>query len=517
MLRVLAAATALFVAGCHYDLNDPGTEPLAAQFHFPAGIAIDPIRPYLYVTNANADLKYGGGTLQVVNLERFDCAVARMRGAATTGICANPCWTADTGLCTFDPNDPNMIDCDATPFVVGSATVKIGNFAGDIQVLSDGLGVDRRRLFVAVRGDPSITWVDVDLDDPDAAACAGGVTMSCFDNPAAKHAQAGMPGCDRSRLIQDFVQPVNCIGTGPAVGVTCPTASTTLPPEPFALVLDPPGDQPPGLLSDGVTHYRRLVTSHLSGGQVTVIDARGPPKIESISGQFFSPDQLQRHGAFGLAPMPFGGPRGLWYLTSNNQPTIAGFRIADVEVVTAAFSFSLGGVYQSGADGRDIVFDPDGSRAFLAENNPPSVAVIDTQPSPTSAGVPANKLVDVIDVCQQPSRIKVVKEVGPGAPGEAPLVQTRVYVVCFLANQVMVVDPDRPLVLDTILVGRGPNDIVVPSPGAFPTRRAYVTNFGDGSISLIDLEPNDPTATPPHTTHNRVVARIGLPQLPTTQ
>src|SRR5438105_1708097 len=108
MQRLFAAALVLG-AGCHYDLNDPGTEPLAQQFYFPSGIALDPVRPFLYVANANADLRYGGGTLQVVDLERFDCAHNRMRGRPGVGRCADPALASDTGLCTYDPNDANVV------------------------------------------------------------------------------------------------------------------------------------------------------------------------------------------------------------------------------------------------------------------------------------------------------------------------------------------------------------------------------------------------------------------------
>jgi YVTN family beta-propeller protein len=98
-----------------------------------------------------------------------------------------------------------------------------------------------------------------------------------------------------------------------------------------------------------------------------------------------------------------------------------------------------------------------------------------------------------------------------------PRLQTNVYVVCFLSNQVQVVDPDAPGVLDTVLVGRGPNDVAFnfgdsddpQAPPAPPARRAFVSHFAEMSVGLIDLDPGSPTL-------DRMVARIGKPVPPPT-
>ncbi len=91
-----------------------------------------------------------------------------------------------------------------------------------------------------------------------------------------------------------------------------------------------------------------------------------------------------------------------------------------------------------------------------------------------------------------------------GAPGTPSRVGTQLWVVCFLSNQVMAVNPDSREVEATILVGRGPNDI------AFDASHAYVTNFSESTISVIDLEPGSPT-------QYRQVAKLGFPAAPPTQ
>jgi DNA-binding beta-propeller fold protein YncE len=123
--------------------------------------------------------------------------------------------------------------------------------------------------------------------------------------------------------------------------------------------------------------------------------------------------------------------------------------------------------------------------------------------------MPANQVVDIVDVCQTPSHMGLRRFVTPGPAGAGPRTRRELFVVCFLSNQVMVVDPDVPVVTQSILVGGGPNDIAFNfgNDDAEPPplhRRAYVTNFSDSSISVIDLDPGSPTEL-------RAIGRLGIP------
>jgi hypothetical protein len=300
------------------------------------------------------------------------------------------------------------------------------------------------------------------------------------------------------------VQAYACVGKP-----NCLMTQNNLPPEPFGMGLDE------GTLADG-TAYARLLVSHQDGGQVSLIDVRSSPQLIDVSSPFFTPVMqtagMSRNGAFGLAVQHPGSSSSSWYLTSNLQPVISTFRVADLGVVVPSVSFSIGGSFAMGNDVRDVVFDEDGRRAFLTENNPPSLVVLDTGPGMTAAdpGVAANQLVDIVDVCQTPSHVKALPVDVPGAPGQPPRHTSRLYVVCFLSNQVMVVDPDLPAVLDTILVGRGPNDLafnITPDHPHPAHPYAFVTNFSESTIGVIDLDPNSPT-------WDRMVARIGIPVPP---
>jgi hypothetical protein len=288
---------------------------------------------------------------------------------------------------------------------------------------------------------------------------------------------------------------------------TYPPGVALFPTEPFGLQLDQ------GQRADG-TSYNRLLVSHLQSGQVSIIDADatdGAHSVKYVSSAFFPEDPQHRHGAFALAPQhPGKGADTLWYMTSNIQPLIATFRVADVDVVVGSAPIQVASYFVNGGDLRDIVFQPDGNRMFITENAPPSVLVFDTSatPTPIMPGSPRAVLRDVVNTCSQPSHLAMAPITLAGADGAPSRTVWRLYAMCFLSNQLMVIDPDRPGVDDTILVGRGPNDIAFSPPGA-KHPRGYVTNFSEETIGVIDLEPGSPT-------EHRMIGRIGWPVPPKT-
>ena len=524
-------ATALLVAaslaGCHWHIDDPGTDPSPVKLDFPAGVAVDPLGRYLYVSNGNADLRFGGGTLMMVDLARFECALDRVAGLAPDPACTIFPSASDVAVvrddkgmptagCVADPLDPQVIDCIEDPFVLPNATVRVGNFAGTMRVRKVTGG---RTLYLAVRGDPSVTYVDVALDrpraspsDPDPNGLPG--VLDCFDHPAELLARTGYdpatnvtkvpPRCDKSHLIQTYTCPGR---------FGCTEGDNDIPPEPFNMIVDE------GARADG-SPYARLLVGHLSAGAVTLVNLLGAPVVADVSPPFFVADQGGRRGAFGIARRD-GAPAPLYYLTSNLSPAISTFSVTDSPaggLVVPGPVFGISGAFSSGADGRELLFEPGGQRAFLTQNAPPSVAVLDTRDDqPDSRGLPANKIVDLIPICQGPSHMALRQAAEAGPAGVPARLRTRLYVTCFTSNQIMVVDPDRADVEDTVLVGRGPSELAfnfsgpeTPLAERLPPprrRRGFVTHYSESSIGVIDLEPGSPT-------ENRLVARIGVPQPP---
>ncbi|MCU1277839.1 MAG: hypothetical protein JWM53_1385 [bacterium] len=537
-MRNCLFALAALVAGCHWALNDKGTDPQTAQLYFPSGIAMDPAGHYVYVSNGNADLRYGGGTVMMIDMLSFECTIAEFRRFSPADlkfdpttplpdICLRPdhqpaYWDdlATRAKCAHDTLDPNIIDCDESAFIVQNSTVRIGNFAGAIRLLHDdpdpttGLDTGHRTLFVAVRGDPSITEIQVylpanpdDINKPGILQCVGDPGSLAKrpeyhpdpSNPGSYVTSAPAP-CEASSLIQDYI----CQGEPSCVVGTDQNGKTQLPTEPFGMQID--------------QSRKLLLVSHLATGQVSVIGAAASVlpvnALLSESAPFFPPDTTGRHGAFSLAQQHPDDPHSLWYLTSNVNPLVATFRVGDSNLVIPQATFGVNSSFALGNDVRDIHFDSDGNRAFVTDANPPTLLVVDTRTDTTNGNVPRNIVTDIVDVCQTPAHSGVRRFAVAGAPGTPAMRKSKVIVVCFLASQLMIVDPDRPGVDDTIFSGlSGPNDIAfnftdddaadkITRVGV--PRHAYVTNYSESTVAVVDLEPGSPT-------ENRVLARLGYP------
>ena len=484
--------------------------------------------------------------------------------------------------CASDLNDAAVIECDETPFIVDA--VRIGNFGGQIRVqtfdvpgsscaadatpvtLPDGRTACRspsRRLWLTVRGDPSVTYVPTLLDQQDPRT----VKLQC-QSPDPAHPSAPVACSNERILIRDFHDP-NAPGVNCASGtMKDPSTCVQLPSEPFGLSLDQgffgASQSGAGAGAAAAKPYARLVLSHLANGEITLIDAavatpqstaaHPPPDdqrvVLDVRSGFFGADSAGRHGAFAVSPRVPGDPHSLWYVTSRVNPIVAMFRITDDSppdsdphvypyiVPAGGFSVGTSAVYAAGDDVRDFVFDDcafspnqpanPGCRAFFIDNSPPTVFTVDTRIDygQVPAGVPRNKVTDIVDVCQGPSHLRMQHFTDPATGGAI----TRLYVVCYANNQIAVIDPDLSRVLDIIQIGRGPNDVafnfgpgilgsdgrqarpcgVGATGGGCVAPRAYVTTYLDMNITVLDLQPGSPT-------ENRVIGRIGATQPPAVQ
>ena len=529
-LRLLATlALAAGIGACHVHIDDPGTDPRPATLDYPAGIAMDPGGRFVYVSNGNADLRYGGGTLMMLDTHRVECAIDAFRGLPPDPSCAAFPTASDIAVtrdednlpitgCVADPIDPQIVDCVEKPFALANSTIRVGNFAGTMRIRHSGdpATSTNRTIYLAVRGDPSITYLDVDLAKITATPDANGSidrpgVINCVDDPSELTKRDGYdpatnlttvpPLCDKSHLIQTYT----CTDR-----FGCAQGDNDIPSEPFNMFVDE-GTRPNG------TSWARLLVAHLAVGEISLINLLGTPVVADVSPPFYVANQSGRRGVFGIARRD-DPVQPIYYLTSNLTAAISTFHVTDDAaggIVVPGAVFSIGAAFSSGADGRELVFEPGGQRAFMTQNAPPSVAVLDTRINqPEGRGLPSNKVVDTIQVCQGPSHLAMRQAKYAGPAGTEPLLQTSLYVICFTSNQIMIVDPDRPGVNETILVGRGPNELVfnfsgeeTPAAQRMPAprrRRAYLTNYSESTIAVLDLEPGS-------STENRMIARIGLP------
>ena len=458
--------------------------------------------------------------------------------------------------------DPSIIECDECPYIVSA--VRIGNFPGEIAVqprptpvpsfpvvertlqcpatipnctqsqmvsvpvcppgsipVQDGTLTCQptsnpgfnRRLWTAVRGDPSITYIHA-IKTPRTSTAPSTITFNCGGD--SRNQDGPLGNCDTQRIAQRDLH-----GEMRNAPVTDPDPLRTLAPEPFGIALNQcdVGLAAVPECAAGQAPFAHLGITHLSSGEVSLIDANAfsPSSIRGLTepservvldvvGPIVSVSSGPA-GAFAIAPRVGGNRDSYWYVTSRASPTIASFLVNRANTVNLTFGFSVSaGPFATGDDVRGVAFQEGGNRAFFLDNRPPAVFVVDTRIEPQT-GLPRNQVIDIIPVCLGASHLETRTFVDQGRT------VTRIYVACFTAGQFMVLDPDLGAVIAVTNIGQGPFDLAfnfgpgMPEPAL---RRAYVSNYVDTTISVVDLQPGSPT-------ENRVIATIGIPTPPVTQ
>jgi hypothetical protein len=499
-MRPLLSLCALLLCACTprtppapacrpWEESARSTEPPTHCLFFPSGLAIDPTGDLLYVTNSNGDLSFAGGTLVAVDAERHERAVAAYRRDGHAGCGDRLGWEVsideverrETGrqatdpardrcYCREDVLDTSIINCDGDRFVLRGQTVKTGNFSGSVRLVEAG---DReRRLYLPVRGDPSLTYVRVQRGADRMLDCGGG-----------RGERDHISLCDDSHRVQ---RSPDTVLADPADPESERVPRLTLPPEPFGVAVD----RGPG--------YEHAVVSHFSGDELSAFDVgAGRPVLTDVRSGLFRTGTIQR-GIIAAVPRRPGDPSEPWYAVSRLTGQIALFtlqgpgdtpppRLGPVE------SFSITAVFAgTGQDVRDLAFDVDGDRAFVLVHRPPTLLVLDTSRDPVTRRL-RNQPIGTVDLPAGPARMVVRREeVRPG------IFATRLYITCYDAWQVAVVDPDTRRLEQVLQVGRGPVSLAI-GGAAGQRRRAYVTTYLDNSISVIDLQLG------------RVVSRSGAP------
>ncbi|MBI5499429.1 MAG: hypothetical protein HY907_04245 [Deltaproteobacteria bacterium] len=438
-----ASAAAAALAGC---FGSGGIDPPGHRFFYPTGLALSPGGRYLLVANSNFDLRYNSGTVDVIDLAVVDAEIE-----SCLGRCRGPRDEAQF-FAGYDPAAPTLDERNES---AGRHTVIIGSQVTDLAIAPDG-----RRAYAAVRGNASLTWFDLDED-----AASGARVLSCFGDPS-----PGLRRCDGGHEV---------IRNG----------DLWLPTEPYALLVD----------RDWV------FTGHVDSGDVAVFDVRegGDPSLVRVLDVF-------PEGVNGFARQPRlddpGTPRDesqdpAWYwLVSRYSTRLYPFLMSmesrqagEGPAVSTGPSIAVDS-NDPGTDSRSLAFSPDGTRAFVANREPPSVVVLDT--TLREDGSVDGSTLATLDLGGGPSRLVML----PLADGEYV-----VLVVCFDAEEVFVIDPDLLAVVDVFRTGMGPHAIV-PDPAR---GRAYLGNFGESTVWVLDFTPGGADFA-------RTVLEIGTPEPPTS-
>ncbi|MBI5161899.1 MAG: hypothetical protein HY996_10880 [Micrococcales bacterium] len=411
----IAAAT--LATGC--DIENEGLEPPADELIFPVGLAMDPGGRYLYVANANFDLRYNGGTVVTVDLEAVD--ESQSQGA--------------------------VLDTRDRSIVLPGSSVRLGTFASDLALSPDGA-----RLFVPVRGDNSVTWIEIDD--------GGGRRLRCWD---------GVEGGETPRCAGDHV-----IGSGTN------DLGLRLPSEPY------------GIAFAGDRDY--AIVTHADDGDVSLIaDVSGRPELVDVQGDLpAAASGIAVHPLTGRVYVAHRGASVLSTLDVYDGSSIDAIAAEDRPAIVPRTSVPID-VISTGSDSRALVFHPDGHEAYVTNRSPRSVLKLDTALG--DSGVPVNEWRDAIPLGQGPSRIVVHEEPGTG--------RLLVYVVCFDDGVVYAIDAAAGRVDGILWTGAGPHAIAFDD-----TRRwIFVASFVTSTIAVFDDDPS-------RETYRERLFTIGTPKQP---
>jgi YVTN family beta-propeller protein len=487
LYRFAAVLAAVVGGGCNFGQS--GIAPPANRIFLPAGIVTDRDEDFLYVVNSNSDLRFNAGTLAAVDLSRARAALAQA-AANPPAICAKTRFSRTEPVpddyCCRDLVDSNVLNCNEPQFIQADATVALGSFGSAVTLQRFERGPEVvRRLFVAVRAEPSITFADVTVS-------GGAVSIRCTGPRQGGSPQLGGAYCDDNWRLR---RPS---------GVT--PGALVLPEEPHVLALD----DSLGILSIG--HLTVTANSQVQGGGVSTVDVCNPqidsPRFAGLARTTFLPASLSQAVA-ALSDGDPANPDTRLYATARYSAAISGLVLRDSSqkacapagedrdlTMVPAESFYSSAFLPHGADIRGILFSADGSKAFVLHRNdadaianPPALAVLDR--TRLADGTVSNTPLTVLEVCGGPTSMQM-HDAGRGA---------RIYVTCYDDGQIYVVDPSILVVTAIIDAGAGPTSLVFShlDPGF-----AYVASFANSHLSVLDLNPGSPT-------ENHVILRIGLP------
>jgi hypothetical protein len=525
-VALVALASATVSGGC-YSTGD-GPEPAASALYFPVGLAVSPGGGALYVVNSDFDLQFNGGTIQVYDLPRLRQVLKPIwspSGRPSVDDCGA---LGPNRLEVVQPGRCGPLDLSAPPDGLGSmvkGAVKIGAFATDLlfacQPGAAGGDVDCRgadadprgaRLFIPVRGEPSLTFVDVDDDR------AGGTQQFQLDC-----GQSGLLG----RCAETHRSGVNANDN---------VRGNTLPAEPFGIAINDDADA--------------IVLTHQSGfGYASLFTAPSgsnvletKPTLQYVIADL--PNPLLRAPLTGIAAIPTPavvrslGRDAIGYqpgfaVTFRGSSEVDVLRVFDDAAAAPERPFLVQAsrvglsATPNGYDSRDVLIDHSAGAprlrceracaagdlscldacariplaAYVANRSPASLLIGEVRNANPEGATDAVVVYDSEPLAAGPSRL-VLGHIR-NAAGE---VSPRVFVLCFDAGQIFVYDPVARRIDGQIRTGHGPHSLVMDPIEPL----AYVGHFTDSYIGVIDLDQL-------HTdTFETIVATIGVPQAPGT-
>lgn len=532
LIRALRQRRAMFVAlacvasttSACFDPDD-GREPPLDRIYFPSGLALSPDGNRLYVANSDWDLQFNAGSVQVYDAERLrsllptfcesdaECSAVGGRCDLTPSADASGVERAPTHWCLpADNADPcgglgqqTAADRTTSPGLCAPIdnrgdgllldSVRVGAFATDIIYRPNPAGGGR--LFVPIRSDATLHWMDVAGDAP------GGAELDCGQGTTGE--------CDDRHRRGDSSNEETAEGDG-------------LPIEPYGV--------------DASDDGSAIVVTHQTEGRVSLFvndwaDADSGPALSYIlSGLPLRPvlvraipvpeiarrDRLAATRTLGYRPgfwlgfrgTPFiqllryfdavDAPDGIPFLETAFADRINTTATSDIRGIAVDASSRTACETGCGDDAGCLAVCSGIALDVYLSNGVPASLLLGHSTSMRRASVPNDRLEvsDAVAIDPGPSRTVI----GPiiDERGEP---QRRVFITSFDARSVTIYDPAAGVVEARVLTGRGPAAIAVDPVHAI----AYVAHFTDSYVGIIDLDRR-------HATYGTIIRALGRPTPP---
>ncbi|MFO7181470.1 MAG: hypothetical protein DIU78_022390 [Pseudomonadota bacterium] len=519
------------------------------------GLAVANAARHLVVVNSDFDLQYEAGTVAVLDLEAVraltpepcgsdaDCGEERRcdtqpsdeNGGVPSWVCVDregpyaglPCGPiAERPIANrlLYPGRCENVDFTRPP--VGESlivdTVEIGAFATDVVYRERPASAPSEgapgRLFVPVRGDATLHWID--LDENGRLDCGQTVRGGACD--------------DRHRAGDERDNP----------------RGLRLDPEPFAVAATTDGtsllvtNQATGVVSLFVNRWSdegaRLedAIDELPGNPVGVAALPAPAVLATRAAEY-PPGFLVTYGnaaevnLFRVFPEALSAPQAAYVVQAQARPLrinssgidSRGITVDDSERARAeAECAASAGIELACTADEACLAELSAERraaldacltaastipldVYLANRAPASLIIGRTQPEAGAVAVTEMPVfTDTVPLTLGPSRVLVGNVIVGTAADGTPIYERRVLVVCFDSRRIVVYDPRTRSVDVEVVTGRGPHAVALDTEHGL----LYVGHFTDSYIGVVSLDRRFPA------TYGTMLASFGRPSAPRT-
>lgn len=412
----------------------------------PTGLAQTPNGRWLLVTNGNWDERRASSSLVALDLDALAEGLTDPLGADEKLDAAHPCRAH-----AID----ERIECDPKLLIDPDLGIRLPSGAGNIAIDRPGGDAGQMRLLVPTRLEPGLTWIDVfgeGLGDD------GELRLDC--------GQAEDRFCDRVHRLDD------------------------VPEDPSRVTVDVEG-------------FRYAYLPHLLGRRLSLIelDSERGPEIIDIEEEFFREDELFDSGLGGgfsvvqracdldsgnVPAASLDCVRPYLFASQRFWPGIRSFRVAPgLDVLVTGGEAVLTGGNVEAADPRPLTGgmafeDPEqGDRLLVVHTTPPALSRIDM--SLDEEQNPRVEVLATVNMCGNPNLVSVYR------PNDG-IAASLAMVTCHGSDQVAIVDLGLFLVIATIDIGDGPNEMLIDDARDW----LFVANTAESSISIINLDAARP-------------------------